>query len=411
MDRITLYTSKLYIGVVMMRNELKDAGIWTQYYEALSGLERYEFLIETLSEGLEKDFYDEADIVSALLLIKFELMESCSIERYVNLINILEKCNSEVFNEGYDYLIDEFINYHAFIGNLEKIQKYMKPFIDNSLKGVDQTMEGFRSIVYYGYDKLAVDIATKCWKGVSTSEEILEESKQEFAEVISYNMIRDLCRELKVSGNIEDEKIIPYFGGNNLKLNSQWLKIIRNSLNGQNVNLLMDLNTDVKRKESLQRIMGAFIDNLVNEKSVGFTLSAILCDKILNYFEKRKISKHKNSSTEEYFYIEVQGLDEFLHEVFEGLFSYDYMMETAFLWIIPYLYDFLYSKKIISKNLYNKIIEELKELKKNYIRRNSSTLWKYDFVHRWNKPDHMSDKDFQQESLLFKSTLRKKIRV
>jgi hypothetical protein len=394
-----------------MRNELKDAGLWNQHYEAISGLERYEFLVETFSEGLEKDFYDEADIVSALLLIKFELLESCNIERYINLVNILEKCNPEVFNEGYDYLIDEFINYHVFIGNLEKVQKYMGLFIENSLKGIDQTMESFRSIIYYGHDKLAVEIATKCWKGISDSDEILEESKKEFAEVISFNMIRQLCCELKSSGNIEDEKVIPYFGGSNLKLNSQWLKIIRNSLNGESDDLLVDFCTEAKRKESLQRIMGAFIDKLVNEKDVGFTLSAIMGDKILYYFEKRKMNKYKISNTEDYFSIEAQDLDKFLQEVFEGLLSYDYMMETAFLWIIPYFYDFLYSKKIISKYLYNKVIKGLKESKKNYIRRNSSTLWKYDFVHRWNKPDHMSDTDFQQESLLFKNTLHKKIRI
>jgi hypothetical protein len=394
-----------------MRNELKDPNLWNQCYEALSGLERYEFLVETLSERLEKEFYDEADIVSALLLIKFELLESCNIERYVNLINILEKSHQGIFNEGYDYLIDEVINYYVFTGDLGKVQKYMQAFIENSLKGIDQNMEGFRTIIYYGHDKLAVDIATKCWKEISDSEEIIEESKMEFAEVISYNMIKELCSELKSSGNIEDEKVIPYFGGYNLKLNSQWLRIIRNSLNGDNVELLIDFNTDAKRKESLQKIMGAFIDKLVTEKDAGFTLSAIICDKLLFYFEKRKLSKYKISNTEDYFSIEIQGLDQFLQEVFDGLFSYDYLMETAFLWIIPYFYDFLYSKRLISKYLYNKTIKEFKELKKHYIRRNSSTLWKYDFVHRWNKPDYMLDKDFQQESLLFKNTLHKRVRL
>jgi hypothetical protein len=87
-----------------------------------------------------------------------------------------------------------------------------------------------------------------------------------------------------------------------------------------------------------------------------------------------------------------------------GFLSLRQARGISILWGSVYLYDFLLSKEIVTDSMHRDIMETVDVLKKDVIKAFGTSLWKYDFVHRWTPPDSVSDDDFAAESELFLKT-------
>jgi hypothetical protein len=70
-----------------------------------------------------------------------------------------------------------------------------------------------------------------------------------------------------------------------------------------------------------------------------------------------------------------------------------------------YIYDFLLSVGLISKQIYGKFINESKRLKGIVIAQFTSDLWKTEFVHTWQKPDSVSETEFLEEQKIFRKSI------
>ena len=101
-------------------------------------------------------------------------------------------------------------------------------------------------------------------------------------------------------------------------------------------------------------------------------------------------------------------LNQYLGKLLGGLLSQKQTEGFALLWGIPYLYDFLLSKEIISKRLYDRLIDIIKNLKPDIQKVASTDLWVYTFWTSWASPDYLSEEDFEREKELFENSINKK---
>ena len=85
-----------------------------------------------------------------------------------------------------------------------------------------------------------------------------------------------------------------------------------------------------------------------------------------------------------------------------GDFLLDHTSEIiAILWGSVYVYDFLKSIGIIYDELYANHIKAASMLKGDVIRGFVPKLWNSNFVHAWNKPDSVSQNEFEVENNIF----------
>jgi len=74
------------------------------------------------------------------------------------------------------------------------------------------------------------------------------------------------------------------------------------------------------------------------------------------------------------------------------------------IWGSVFVYDFLYSNKLISEIIYSHNFHILQHLKGIFISSYISSLWKYNYVHTWQKPDGVTEIEFLEEAKIFKKS-------
>ena len=71
------------------------------------------------------------------------------------------------------------------------------------------------------------------------------------------------------------------------------------------------------------------------------------------------------------------------------------------LWGIPYIYDFLLDRQVITGTVHDEAGKIVAKLKTEFIKEDARRLWEYDFVHRWTPPASISQSGFDEEAKVF----------
>ena len=71
------------------------------------------------------------------------------------------------------------------------------------------------------------------------------------------------------------------------------------------------------------------------------------------------------------------------------------------LWGIPYIYDFLLDRQVISGTVHDEAGKIVARLKIEFIKEDARRLWEYDFVHRWTPAASISQSGFDEEANVF----------
>ncbi|TRX03478.1 hypothetical protein FNW10_06960 [Flavobacterium gawalongense] len=112
-----------------------------------------------------------------------------------------------------------------------------------------------------------------------------------------------------------------------------------------------------------------------------------------------------NEKSQKHFAIETQEFYKFLQEISGGFFSNDTSDKYAILWGSVYVYDFLFEKELIDSKTYSEFIATSQELKGVLIANEPASLWEFNFVHKWQKPDGISEIEFETEAEIFNKSL------
>jgi hypothetical protein len=112
---------------------------------------------------------------------------------------------------------------------------------------------------------------------------------------------------------------------------------------------------------------------------------------------------------DQFFDFPEQELDAHLANLLGGFLSKKQPNAAGLLWGMPYVYEFLLHKEIVSGVLYRAILDRVASLKAKFIAAFPHYLWKYDFVHRWTHPDAVSTEELASETALFADSFRRVI--
>lgn len=377
---------------------------WIEKYESLNDEGRYELIKETFQSEVPEELLEEADMGDALIYIKEYLINNARIQDFIELVDTISSSNHKFYKEEAPYLFSEIISYYLLKNNIDKIEHYLQPFLENPISGIDDFLLIFKKIVYYGQSNLAYQIAEKCWRPVAESPEIIG-GVHEFLEVIYYRLWERIYSELKSGKDVDAHKFLEAFTKREFIMNMDEMQEIIQSLQPQDKHIDINFSTDKERRESIKKLRSAFIKSAFENKNMSFVSAALIFDLAIRFWVGRELSDKDEKNPEKYFSIVIEEFDDYLGETFRGFIYNDNISEAALLWGMPYIYEFLEANGVISKALLETVVKQMHTLKSGFKQKLKARLWEISFVHRWTKPNYMSEEDFKEEAKYFEESL------
>ena len=144
---------------------------------------------------------------------------------------------------------------------------------------------------------------------------------------------------------------------------------------------------------------------MAEHKQVSFIASRGIWEELLEFLDRPGSSRKRLSHPDKYFSIPLKSLETFISQKMNFL-SLNYLRGASLAWGLPYVYDFLRSKQIISTRTHQQALEAATMVKQEIIKGFSNSLWEYDFVHHWLPPDSVSEETFTAETQQFADSIQ-----
>ncbi len=389
-----------------MLEVISNAEKWKETFEESSPKKQFEIIQETLQQELSGSFIEQTGLSTYILEVRDYLFANNLFKDIFSLILLLKEKHQKIFDEIFMYFENIAIQYYLFNDEIENVASSLKSFTISPEKSIDEILIIINDLVLNGFDDLAIGLINSTFDKIKNSQEKIGSAEYEFGNIIFNKIINNHYKKLKEGQDSNLKDFIPEFN----KIGFEGGEFMVNEINSclKDENILPDLlEKEFKhdRETQLRKLSWQFFKYMFDNKNVNFSCSHLIWYGFLKFLSD---FKKKPNPPEKFFKFKLERLDSFIAELLGGFFSLQQNIGLAILWGIPYIYDFLYLNKIISKELYNRIQANVSLLKEDVINAMIDDLWVYEFVHRWEKPDCISAEEFKDECEEFISSFIEK---
>jgi hypothetical protein len=306
----------------------------------------------------------------------------------------------------FQYLEDDLIIYYLFKDEPEKVRESLEYYIERPVESIEQFLVVADKIAYYGYMDIATDLAEKTYVRIRESSELLAGSEYGLVHILFLDMCQKIYCQLRDGEPVDWKEFKKRAVQIGYKGDNETIQMLKRRLTDS-----LEDNKDFRknfrsgkanRNEALDFLSWVFMRYMWDQKNIPFWYSNNIWTVLWEFLNKRRMKS--NATPEAYFDFSIERFENHPWGVFNGEFADSRIKTMALLWGLPYIYNFLLSKQLISEKTHKRMIkrsEKLKDMAKN----SSKHLWKYEFVHRYEKPDNVSEEEFQAEIKEFRKNL------
>ncbi|MFC1712804.1 hypothetical protein ACFL6S_03995 [Candidatus Poribacteria bacterium] len=388
-----------------MELSFTDADQWYETYESAPLNRRYEILVETLDQTLSENFIEESGLVSCLLEMLDELTSRNLIEQLLFFTDKIKTKQSDLYKKEYHYFDNFLVKYYLYRDDKDKVAESLARFMEDPVPGIDYMIALLDYLQFYGYTDITVKLCRRTYLPVMKSPELMPGSEWDLGYLIFIDMVEKAYRHIQSGETVDWEAFVEeaekygYGGGQESAAD------IRDCLTGElEGGEAFAASFRENREESTYALVWAFLKHMLDQKDMPFVCSNHITNGVLEFLAEKK-PRSKSISPNTYFGFSRSEFEPYLAQEMGGFMSMQQARAMGTLWGIVYLYDFLLSKEIIADSMHRGVIRTVSLLKKDAIKGFSKSLWRYDFVHRWNPPDSVSGDDFAAESELSSQTI------
>lgn len=369
-------------------------------YTNENSLDIFDISCDFFSGELPGEFLEKYDVGEVIVETKGQHTEAKEFERVLKFIRLLKDKQPELYMENFQYLDDFLVDFYCFQRDDKQVEAAFANFINNSVEVYDQYFSSFKKLLFYQYTDLIDKAITANFDSVAGSNKLIGTPEYDLA-------ICKLYLELEV-----------LWGENSNKFPKKRIdEVLERYGFNPDQSLLSTIEqcifSDVFDRENLERI---FIEDKVRfrfmlqwyfmkyakGKGISFALSGRVFEKMLRYWEGN--IKKKKRTLDLYFRVHPQKLEKHLVYL-SGDMLYDNKPEmVAVLWGSVYIYDFLRNIELINHKTHDELLEQSRRLKGIVIGQFVHYLWEYDFVHTWDRPDSVSETEFEEEHKIFRKS-------
>ena len=138
---------------------------------------------------------------------------------------------------------------------------------------------------------------------------------------------------------------------------------------------------------------------------MSFVVSQAIWHTVIDALENRDLTKAQQTRLDAYFTLTEAELESALAQMMNGLLTSRQSEGFALVWGLPLVYEFLRDCGVLEPLVVAAAIAAVEALKQPLMERRSLYLWQFDFVHRWPRPECVSEAAFAAEAERFATTI------
>jgi hypothetical protein len=241
---------------------------------------------------------------------------------------------------------------------------------------------------------------------VATSRDLIGGSEVEIANLIVFNQFDQAYQQLRQGQTVDWQALRTEgvkFGY--VEKDSLWEEIQDHLTRPFAVDENFEKQFKKDRGLVLRHLLMEFCRTMRDQHGMSFVCSRVLWQAILDALDAQEIPAKQRKVPNGYFAIQQPKLDRYVAQLLGGFLSMQQAKGLAIVWGMPLLYEFLLERNIISAHVAEKAIATAQEFKPQLVKGLKKQLWQYDFVHRWPRPDYVSEEDFTAEAEQFRATM------
>lgn len=344
------------------------------------------------------DGYEDDDYTDYIIELVELLEANNAFEDLIEFRNIIKNYNPNVYHKCFGYLDCNLVSYFCFKNDKHKIEESLKGFLEHPTEFFDIYNTIFEKLILYKQTDILQNIIEKNFDDISNSEKFCFDPEYQMASCYKNFMLEDIFEKNTFDRNNFVNTLKSY----NYKFEDLFLDINEEILTNQSSNI--KISHDNVMDEIYYNVLKVELgfQKYMHSKGLPFYLSGW----IFENFRKFWHTKRKGKNYHEFYYeIEPKKFEEFIGEISTSMMLDLNHVNYGLLWGGIYVYDFLFNNNLVSEQYYNSIIIKIKQLKGQSIAFDLDTLWHYDFVHGWEKPDSISTNEFKHEQRIFEKSM------
>jgi len=383
-----------------------DPEQWYADYEAASAKQQYDMLLQSMSQLLSPELIEELDLGLLLVMMRDELVNNNMLDQATHLIHTLQAQQPALHQQEFPFLDNLLVEYYLYRNDLEQVRSALQLFIKHPVEDVDQTLAILDYLKFYDATELAIELSRAAYAPIQTSPNVVLGTEQELGRVLLHHQTQQAYQQLQKGESVDwgtfFAEVVQYGFE---KKQHKWIAELQSHLT-TSVEKTSEFLARFKRDrhEALRALSIAFSQFMLDQRQMSFVCSQAIWQAMSDFLETRSVSRKKLTQPELYFAFTQDQLDQYITRKIGGMLSLQQSVGIAVLWGIPYVYELLSAKQIITQEIYQQAIDTTNALKALVIN-DYPKLWKFDFVHRWLPPDNISQEEFTAETKRFAASL------
>lgn len=383
---------------------------WWSKYKSMSRQEGYEFFKRTLSLGLPADFTEKIDLIGMVFSSYKGLAADRNYDEVIELQELLHKQDPKAFGEE-RYYVDSFpMEVNLFRKDHIRVKKSMESFISDPVQSIDSATPIVYKLKYYGYDEFIKDLSKEVYFVVRESDELIPGADDMYSDIILAMEFQDLYKNKLDGSPIGRQEFVDelkkYHFNDESELSLSYDTILGD--NGLENLCYADCNKD--SWTFFQRLFVGFGKYVFDNKNINFATAYDIFGAAWVSFYRDTSTDTTNDTFHDFFKLNKEALYEHISRRLDFL-SNRKPYAVAVLWGMHYIYDFLKLNGLVSDENYSDALKFIKDTKTEMIAGGSNSIWEYDFVHFWTKPDSLDEDEFNTEAKYFERTFYEKMDV
>lgn len=357
----------------------------------------YEFFSNEIPENVQEEY----DLAEAMLETKGHHETAKEFEKVLKFIQLIKEKQAHIYQENFQYFDDTLIEYYSFQNESAKVEDAFSNFMEFPVQNFDTYLRVFKSLIFNGNIDLIDKAIIRNFDEVAESDKLMGAAEYDLAMAKFYITLEKLSLDFKKSQIFDKQKFYKTLKQFGFELELDYLGSVEKGICDNEFDHEHFSTSFIKnRKSAMEYLLGHFLKYMY-QRNFNFALSGRIWDKMLEFWQSNVNGKQKKTTLDKYFNANPDKFDKFLAGLSGDIF-YDNKPEMiATIWGSVYVYDFLQEISLIESMEHKSFIQAIKKFKGIIIAQTTSNLWNFNFVHKWEKPDSISETEFVEEGKIF----------
>ncbi|MBF2002012.1 MAG: hypothetical protein IGS50_24495 [Synechococcales cyanobacterium C42_A2020_086] len=376
-----------------------DPEQWAAAYEAASTQQRYHLLRDVLAQPLSPQLVEELDLGMLLVEMQHQLVAQNQLEPAIDLIQFLQQHQPQVYQQEFAALDDLRVQYALYRNDPLQAQAALQQFIARPCDDIEQTVVVLNYLKFYDAVDLAVELCRAAYPVVASSPAVLPRTELAFSSVIWDAHLQLIQEQLQAQQPLDWDGVLAELADYGMDRRNMD-EIVQAFQEDTYANIGARLKRN--RDKTLQWLALRFCQAMTAQQ-MSFVCSHAIWNAVLGFWEARELPPKQRTQPDTYFAISAIQLERYVSQQIGGVWSMQQAVGVALVWGIPYVYEFLAARQIISPPVQQQALAAATNLKAAIL--HLPQLWKYDFVHRWQPPNSVSPAEAAAEAAQFARSL------